>query len=120
MHDLNTINKINAGAFQKSISYYQAQGRHVLAKYEGLHLVAIETFSTPGEAAVAYAKGVTGNAPATGTSFKLFSPAPAFYAAKRDRSEDHLADLHPVPTPQDKTLADYIARKLPESQVNEN
>jgi len=107
MHDLNTIHKINAEAFSASISKFQAQGRHVLAKYEGLHLVAIETFTAAEDAILAYGAGVAENAPATGTNFKLFSPTPAFYAARRDQSED-------------KTLADYIARKTPELQVNEN
>ena len=125
MHDLNTINKLNYEAFAKAIANFQAQGRHVLATYEGLTLVSIETFTDADALVDGHGRALAANPPATGTHFKCFPPTAAFYTAKRDQSEDRhpsvrqflpvdLADLQPVPTPQDKTLGDYIGRKTAE------
>lgn len=101
MHDLNTINRLNAEAFSKSIENFRSQGRWVLAQYEGLHLLSIETFSTAEDAAIA----LVGAQEAAGPSdhFKLLSPLPAWHGAKRDQSEDR-------PTADPRTLAGYISR----------
>ena len=77
MHDLNTINRLNAEAFEAAIKNFQAQGRYVLAKYEGLTLVSIETL---------------GNADALCDGhFKCLTPTAGFHATKRDQPEDRPA-----------------------------
>jgi hypothetical protein len=50
VHDLETINRLNAEAFAASIDNYRRQGRYVLAVYAGLTLVSIETFTAQEEA----------------------------------------------------------------------
>ncbi len=56
MHDLNTINRLNAEAFADSIDHFRRQGRDVVATYAGLTLMSIETFSDRDEALAAAAK----------------------------------------------------------------
>jgi hypothetical protein len=115
MHDLNTLNRLNAEAFEKSIRHYQSKGRWVLARYEGLTLVSIETF---GE--LTQAQQALDQAPANalqGERATIFAPLP-FNAVGRDQSEDRpqsytaeeLAALGNSST--DKTLGDYIHRKI--------
>lgn len=87
MHDLNTIVRRNAEAFAASIQNYRRQNRWVLAKYAGLHLESIETFTDQASAQV------------------------AFEAAMRDPSAARTVLFAPMPAPSDVTLGDYIARK---------
>jgi hypothetical protein len=104
MHDLNTIMKLNARAIEKAIPHYQAQGRWVLARYEGAHIGSVETFSS-GNAAQHALDLKPANAH-QGETATIFAPLPAHQVVgKRDQSEDR-----PAPA-QDVTLGDYIARK---------
>lgn len=97
MHDLNVINRINAEAFAESIANYRKQGRWVLAKYEGLHLVSIETFTEQQPAQVAF--DVEVSAQHGGSRAVLFTPVPV-------ASDEYRAKF-----PADVTLSDYINRK---------
>lgn len=101
MHDLNTINRLNAEAFSKSIDNFRTQGRWVLAKYDGLHLMSVETFSTAEDAATALISAQ--ESAGASDHFKLLSPLPAWHGAQRDQSEDR-------PTADPRTLAGYIER----------
>lgn len=114
MHDLNTINRLNAEAFEKSIRNFQAQGRWVLARYDGLALTSVETFTE-----LTAAQQVLEQRPANslqGERAAIFAPLPVG-AASRDQSEDRaqpytLDELAALGrTGEDKTLGDYIARK---------
>lgn len=110
MHDLNTIKRLNFEAFAASIKSYTDQGRIVVAKYDGLHLVAIETF--PGDQ--------FGQADATGQAYNATSPShrsaihlptpPELVVGKRDQSEDR-AFAATAGAGVDRTLAGYVARK---------
>lgn len=118
MHDLNTINKLNANAFEAAIKNFQAQGRYVLAKYEGLTLTGIETFGNTDALCDGHYAALEANPPSTGTHFKIFPPTAGFHAAGRDQSEDRastqlsLEELAALGrTGEDKTLGDYISRK---------
>lgn len=93
MHDLNTINRLNEEAFGKGIAHQRAAGRYVLAKYEGLHVVSYETFSTADDVIHA-----VNEQQQLGTSFRVFTPmtdAERVLHQGRDQSED-------------RTLGDYI------------
>ena len=93
MHDLNTINKLNAETFAPAIENYRAQGRYVVAEYSGLHVLSIETFEDPFEAVAKF------NSPTSSPDVhRKILPPTARRQAPRDQSED-------------RTLADYIARK---------
>lgn len=72
MHGLETIVKQNQTRFEKAIDTYRSQGRWVLAKYTGLHLVSIETFGSAEEAAPEYAKAFN----IIGEHAKLLPPDP--------------------------------------------
>lgn len=116
MHDLNTLNRLNYEAFGQAIKKFQGQGRHVLAKYEGLHLVSIETFSNADELVDAHAQALRAAGTNTGTHFKCFPPVAAFATAQRDQSEDRpcsafVEELAALGATGDVTLGDYIARK---------
>lgn len=50
MHDLNTINRLNAEATERSIPALQAQGKFVVAEYHGLHLVGHSAHDTEADA----------------------------------------------------------------------
>lgn len=117
MHDLNTINRLNTEAFETAIKNFQAQGRYVLATYEGLTLTAIETFPSADALSDGHYAALEKNPPATGTNFKTFPPTAGFHAAKRDQSEDRqqplsLERLDQLARTGEKTLGDYIARKV--------
>ncbi len=120
MNDLNTINRLNAEAFAASIQNYRRQGRWVLAKYEGLHLTSIETFTGQASAQTAFDTEVANQH--GGGRAVLFAPlAAAGEVPVRDQSEDRaqfysleqLAALgrSSVVNPADVTLGDYINRK---------
>lgn len=117
VHDLNTINRLNTEAFETAIKNFQAQGRYVLATYEGLTLTAIETFPSADALSDGHYAALEKNPPATGTNFKTFPPTAGFHAAKRDQSEDRqqplsLERLDQLARTGEKTLGDYIARKV--------
>ncbi len=101
MHDLATIHKLNAQAYEKAIKSFRAQGRHVLLKYEGLHLVSIETFSSADDIVDAHQAALRGAQ--VGERFVCLAPfhpdSPEVAQVRgRDQSED-------------RTLGDYINRK---------
>ena len=88
MHDLNTINRLNAEAFHDAVSNFQRQGRYVVATYAGLSLFSIETFGDEAAALLAVDAAVP-----TGNSKRMFrptAPAPAegYVQPTRDQSED--------------------------------
>lgn len=96
MHDLNTINRLNAEAHGASIKKWNAEGKHVLATYAGLTLISAVPYDTEADARSALEQTDLG--PSTRTA--LYPPSPAFYAAKRDQSEDR---------PQTRTLEELAA-----------
>lgn len=89
MHDLNTINRLNYQAHAASIETHRRDGRHVLARYEGVHLVGYDTYTDLDEAqriqAERQAERQAGTLP--GTQFTLWTA--------------HAAE---------KTVADIVAR----------
>jgi response regulator RpfG family c-di-GMP phosphodiesterase len=54
MHDLNTINKLNAETLGVTAQHLRAQGRWVILHKDGLHFTRVESFSTHQEAMNAY------------------------------------------------------------------
>lgn len=44
MHDLNTLNRLNAEAFGPAIKSLQRQGKHVVATYQGLSIDSIYVY----------------------------------------------------------------------------
>lgn len=76
MHDLNTIAKLNAEAYEQGIENFRKQGRHVLAIYSGLHLMSVETFGTAIEATTAL-EAIPENC---GDHGKVFAPYPTVAA----------------------------------------
>ena len=119
MHDLNTINRLNFEAFAESIQKYRREGRFVLARYDGLVLTSIETFSEL-TAAQLIADTVK---PLAGERVVIFAPtAPQRTPAlptMRDQSEDRaqpfsIAQLDQLARFGQKpqhTLGDYLAAK---------
>ena len=128
MHDLNTINRVNYEAFVRAIQNFQAQGRFVLAKYEGLHLVSIETFSSADELVDAHVEALKANPIATGTHFKCFPPVAQFTTAQRDQSEDRkssatveeLAALGASGPKPVQTISDYVRNIQLADRAGEN
>jgi hypothetical protein len=45
MHDLNTINRLNAERHAAEINRLRSLGRHVVATYNGLALISLQDFS---------------------------------------------------------------------------
>lgn len=74
MHDLNTINRLNAQALGKAAEHLRAQGRWVILRKTGLHFTAVESFSTHQEAMNAYLHIVDKTIP--GESTELLAPTP--------------------------------------------
>ena len=117
MHDLNTINRLNYENFVRAIQSFQAQGRFVLATYEGLTLTTIESFSSANELVDAHHAAIQANPATTDTSFKCFQPTAGFHVSQRNQSEDRrqqlsLEELAALGrTGEDKTLGDYLSRK---------
>ena len=113
MHDLNTINRLNSEAFSEAVDNFRAQGRYVLAKYDGVTLMSIETFSNAEEAAAALVQAQeTGG---VSERFKLLAPTGTWHGAQRDQSEDRaqpytLEELSALGRSTNVTLADYINR----------
>ena len=116
MHDLNTINRLNNEAFAASIHRYRTDGRFVLAKYEGLHLVSIETFSDQVSANAALDTAMAEQR--AGARTVLFTPVVEYHDAARNQSEDRAKPRsfeQPAEIGQrspDVTLGDYINRKI--------
>lgn len=105
MHDLNTISRLNAEAFAESIQNYRRHGRWVLAKYEGLHLASIETFTVQSDAQLAFDLEVS-KRDASGRSV-LFTPLVTDLSLKAA----DFPGLRAPDRPADKTIGDYITRK---------
>ncbi len=108
MHDLNVINRLNAEAFADSIQNYRRQGRWVLAKYEGLALVSIETFTVQEDAQAMLDVAV--ELQHGGERNVLFAPIPTVAPLKAS-DFPVLAGTAPVRPAEEKTLGDYITRK---------
>ena len=131
MHDLNTIKRLNAQIVEDSIRHFQGQGRWVLARYDGLHISSVESFSES-----THAQAALDIRPANaqqGERAVIFPPSAVSQAPvpQRDQSEDRqqpysLEQLAALGRTGEKTLGDYIARKegstggVPVAQVNEN
>jgi len=54
VHDLNTINRLNAETLGATAQHLRAQGRWVILRKDGLHFTSVESFSTHQEAMNAY------------------------------------------------------------------
>jgi hypothetical protein len=122
MHDLNTINRLNAEAFGNAIKNFQAQGRWVIAKRAGLHLISIESFSFETEAQNALADKTTKLE--ASESVELLPPTAGFHATGRDQSEDRptpltLEELAALGRTGEKTLGDYVARVQADEAIGE-
>lgn len=85
MHDLNTINRLNYEAHVASISAARAEGKFVVAKYEGLHLIITENF----DEAPVVKSGATDSTGGRVQVFEPFSDAERAAYAGRDQSEDY-------------------------------
>lgn len=118
MHDLNTINRLNNEALDKAVRNFQAQGRTVVVRRDGLAITSFETFSTL-EAAKLALEGRPANK-LQGESADILLPLPGFAAAQRDQSEDRPSSQTvealtaygaSSPARADITLGDYINRK---------
>ena len=83
MHDLATIRRLNAEAHAHSITQAQAQGRHVVAEYAGLHLMTTAIYKTAEEALAALKQPAQ-----VGDSRAYHPPLPPWHGARRDQSED--------------------------------
>lgn len=83
MHDLNTINRLNAENFAEGITQQTKAGAWVVAKYTGLHLVSFTAYANRDEAVAAVHEPTD----SPDVTLRLFSP--------------------PVPI---TTLGDYIRR----------
>lgn len=101
MHDLNTINRLNAEAAQKhldavdwrqAIANFQRQGRYVLAKYAGLTLVSVETFDNAAEAQAAHEASNLKTDSSHSTLFLPLTVAPAAQTLADVISESQAAD----------------------------
>lgn len=85
MHDLNTINKLNAEAHAKSVKTAQEAGLWVIAKYTGLHLLSTTNFNSAAEAQD-FLESEERN-PVAGNHYRRFDPI-AHPVGHRDQSED--------------------------------
>ena len=85
MHDINTLNRLNAESHGKAILGWQNEGRHVVAVYEGLTLVSATPYDTHADAFAA-ASSVRAVA---GARVVLIEPhPPERRIGERDQSED--------------------------------
>jgi hypothetical protein len=99
MHDLNTINRLNAETVGQTAQRERAAGKHVVVKFTGLHAVGYETYSTLDAAKEAYDAAVDSVA-SPDVRYVLLAPlseAEAAVVRGRDQSED-------------RTLGDYVQR----------
>ena len=79
MHDLNTLNKLNADQFATWAQGLRNSGRHVLVTYEGLSIVGLESYADRDEAFAKFNE--VQQAATAGQHFKLMLPATADQAA---------------------------------------
>lgn len=84
MHDLHTIQRLNAEAHAASIKTAQNRGQHVVATYTGLALLRTQVFDDDASAIAAY------NAPAEPAEHRVLFAAlpPSERVGARDQSED--------------------------------
>ena len=80
MHDLNTINRLNAEAHADAINAARRQGKYVVATFAGLHVVGVASFSDSRSAVSAL------TAPVEASERRvIYGP---ITGATRDQSED--------------------------------
>lgn len=72
MNDLNTIIRQNSKAVEAAVPKYVAQGKHVVARYAGLHFIDITTHDHREDAEVAANEY---NAVSPDRSTRIHSPA---------------------------------------------
>jgi predicted methyltransferase len=72
MHDLATINKLNAEAIGRNIPAWRAAGKWVVAEYAGLSFVDAKPYDTEGQARVRQAELHNRNQP--GESYQVLEP----------------------------------------------
>ena len=83
MHDLNTLNRLNAEAHAAAMTRVRATGKHVVAHYAGLTLMSFRSFETL-EEAVAHQTGAV----EASEHRSILGPLPSFAGSSRDQSED--------------------------------
>lgn len=90
MHDLNTINRVNAEAHAADINAARRQGKHVVGYFDGLHLMGFVAYNTAAEAAK-----IRDHLTVAGERRVVYEPIKPAYdrgtaraAALRDQSED--------------------------------
>lgn len=100
MHDLNTLNRLNADAFNAAPTAARRAGKHVVTVREGLTLASFTQHDTDVEAQGQRVKLQAERAP--GRTVQVFGPLDEPFA-RRDQSEDR--------APAAGTLGEYIAQK---------
>jgi hypothetical protein len=85
MHDLNTIVRLNVEAHGKAITQWRADGKFVVAIYEGITLHAATPYGDEETARIAARADEQRN---TGRRVEVLLPTGSFHAATRDQSED--------------------------------
>ena len=114
MHDINTINRLNAEAHAKSVTRWRAEGNFVVTIHEGLSLVSAAPYGTKELAESVAAANREVN---TGRTVTVLEPTGNHHSLQRDQSEDRkqpytLEELAALGrTGEDKTLGNYIERK---------
>lgn len=103
MHDLATIQRLNQQATEAAVPQLRAAGKHVLVISEGLTVASVVGYDTADQLIAALDAARHGDQ-AVGRTFTAYKPfdensAAAAVAKGRDQSED-------------RTLGDYVARKL--------
>lgn len=83
MHDLGTINRLNAEAHAASINRVRATGKYVVPHYDGLTLMSFRSFDTLEEA-----KAHSLEALEASEHRSILGPLPSFAGTGRDQSED--------------------------------
>ena len=70
MHDLNTIIRLNEEAHGQAITSLRDQGKHVVAMYDGVHLVKHDAFDSADAALIYVERQRSERVP--GRSFHLY------------------------------------------------
>jgi len=73
MHDIRTIDRLNAEAVERSVPHQLAAGKHLVLHYTGLHFVGSRAFETQTEAVAEQAMLDANKFP--GERFEVRSPA---------------------------------------------
>lgn len=96
MHDLHTINRLNAKAFAAGINIARLEGKTVVTKRFGLHVEGFERFDNVDQAA-AYVRNNASQVGVTMTILPPLSEAEAASLRGRDQSEDRLVNRSSAP-----------------------